>query len=228
MIWNDHFELKGKHARFSPSTVSWINYDEEKAMQYIRSQEAKELGTELHAFADLCVSKNIRLPKQKNRLLEHIRMFMATKLSCAKSIEEISYYTRMLNLVPGIAERILITLTEYVNDGISFGMKSEVTLKYSDDIFGTADTIIFRDNTLHIHDLKTGEIPGKMKQLDIYAALFCLEYKMKPNAIKIVCAIYQNGEKVINEPAPEDILGIMQRIVSINNTAVKMKQEGYD
>lgn len=36
---------------------------------------------------------------------------------------------------------------------------------------------------LRIHDLKTGISPVHMDQLLIYAALFCLEYKIKPGSI---------------------------------------------
>lgn len=67
------------------------------------------------------------------------------------------------------------TLNRYVNDAIGFKMIPEQILFYSENCFGTADSISFRDNLLRIHDLKTGAIPAHMEQLEIYAALFCLE-----------------------------------------------------
>ena len=70
------------------------------------------------------------------------------------------------------------TLNMYVNDAIGFKMTSEQILYYSDNCFGTADAILFRNNFLRIHDLKTGKIPAHMEQLEIYAALFCLEYRV--------------------------------------------------
>ena len=71
------------------------------------------------------------------------------------------------------------TLNMYVNDAIGFKMTPEQILFYSENCFGTADAISFRKNLLRIHDLKTGEITAHMEQLNIYAALFCLEYKIK-------------------------------------------------
>ena len=70
------------------------------------------------------------------------------------------------------------TLNLYVNDAIGFKMTTEQTLYYSPNCFGTADAISFRDNYLRIHDLKTGVSPASPIQLDIYVALFCLEYKV--------------------------------------------------
>lgn len=51
----------------------------------------------------------------------------------------------------------------------------------SDNCFGTADAISFRNNFLEIHDLKTGNTSGHVVQLMIYEALFRLEYDMNPN-----------------------------------------------
>ena len=49
-------------------------------------------------------------------------------------------------------------------------MTPEQILYYSDNCFGTADAILFRNNFLRIHDLKTGKIPAHMEQLEIYAS----------------------------------------------------------
>ena len=68
------------------------------------------------------------------------------------------------------------TLNLYVNDAIGYKMTPEQVLYYSYNSFGTADAISFRNKMLRIHDLKTGVSPTSMRQLEIYAALFCLEY----------------------------------------------------
>lgn len=68
------------------------------------------------------------------------------------------------------------TLNMYVNDAIDYKMTPEQILYYSENCFGTADSISFRDNLLRIHDLKTGVVvKAHMEQLMIYASLFCLE-----------------------------------------------------
>lgn len=113
------------------------------------------------------------------------------------------------------------TLDNYVNDAIGFKMDTEVVLYYSDYFFGTADAISFRKNILRIHDLKTGKKPAKMDQLEIYAALFCLEYKVKPGDIEIELRIYQNDEVLCHKPTAEDILPIMDRIVHYNKLLEK-------
>lgn len=64
------------------------------------------------------------------------------------------------------------TLNMYVNDAIGYRMTPEQVLYYSDNCFGTADSISFKDSLLRIHDLKTGVTPAHMEQLEIYAALF--------------------------------------------------------
>ena len=116
------------------------------------------------------------------------------------------------------------TIYSYVNDAIGFNMSTEVVLFYSENFFGTADAISFRNNFLRIHDLKTGRRPVHMEQLEIYAALFCLEYKVKPGDIRIELRIYQNDEILVHEPTAEDILPIMDKIVHVNKMLEKIER----
>ena len=118
------------------------------------------------------------------------------------------------------------TLNMYVNDAIGFKMKPEQVLYYSDNCFGTADAIIFRNNLLRIHDLKTGVTRAHMEQLEIYAALFCLEYNKKPSDIDMELRIYQNNEIIIHNPTVEDILPIMDKIITFDKIIDKMKIAG--
>ena len=118
------------------------------------------------------------------------------------------------------------TLNMYVNDAIGFKMQPEQVLYYSDNCFGTADAIIFRNNLLRIHDLKTGVTPAHMEQLEIYAALFCLEYNKKPGEIEMELRIYQNNEIVVHHPKEDDILLIMDKIVTFDKIIDKLKMEG--
>ena len=118
------------------------------------------------------------------------------------------------------------TIYSYVNDAIGFNMSTEVVLFYSENFFGTADAISFRNNFLRIHDLKTGRRPVHMEQLEIYAALFCLEYKVKPGDIRIELRIYQNDEILVHEPTAEDILPIMDKIVHVDKMLEKIERGG--
>ena len=108
-------------------------------------------------------------------------------------------------------------LYAYVNDAIGFKMSTDVVLHYSDYFFGTADAICFRNNFLRIHDLKTGIHEASMEQLEIYAALFCLEYRVKPNELDgCELRLYQSDEVICHVPDPKDILAIMNKIVQLN------------
>lgn len=108
------------------------------------------------------------------------------------------------------------TLNMYVNDAIGYRMRPEQTLYYSENCFGTADTIAFRRNKLRVHDLKTGVLETSVHQLEVYAALFCLEYKFRPTEIEIEMRIYQNDEVRIYEGDPDVITHIMDRIMTFD------------
>ena len=117
------------------------------------------------------------------------------------------------------------TLNMYVNDAIGFKMVPEQVLYYSDNCFGTADAISFRKNQLRIHDLKTGVTPTHMEQLMVYAALFMLEYNVKPGEVETELRIYQNDDILIANPTAEDIGPIMDKIVTFDRIINAIKKE---
>lgn len=117
------------------------------------------------------------------------------------------------------------TLNMYVNDAIGFKMIPEQPLFYSENSFGTADAISFRNKLLRIHDYKSGVTPANMHQLEIYTALFCLEYKTKPSDIDIELRIYQNDEILFHNPVEEEILPIMDKIITFDKIIAKIKLE---
>ncbi|GHU53541.1 hypothetical protein AGMMS49975_11860 [Clostridia bacterium] len=118
------------------------------------------------------------------------------------------------------------TLNMYVNDAIGFKMTPEQVLLYSDNCFGTADAISFRDNLLRIHDFKSGVTPAHMEQLEIYAALFCLEYKVKPGDIEIELRLYQNDDILAHTATAEDIVPIIDKIITFDKVINKLKEQG--
>ena len=115
------------------------------------------------------------------------------------------------------------TLTMYVNDAIGFDMATEQTLFYSYNCFGTADAISFKRNKLRIHDLKTGATPTSMKQLMVYAALFCLEYQQKPGTIKMELRLYKSDNIEVYVPATEEIAYIMDKIIMFDKRIDQLK-----
>ena len=117
------------------------------------------------------------------------------------------------------------TINLYVNDGIGYRMTTEQILYYSDNCFGTCDAIAFRRNVLRIHDLKTGLVQTSEKQLQVYAAMFCLEYGFKPHLIDIELRIYQNDEVKIFEDNADIVAHIMDRIITFDKRINTIKLE---
>ena len=120
------------------------------------------------------------------------------------------------------------SLNAFVNDAIGYRMKSEQVLFYSVNSFGTADAISFRDGLLRIHDLKTGVSPVSVKQVEVYAAQFCLEYDINPGEIEMELRIYQLDEVLVHKPEPKDILEIMNKIVLFDQRLEQLKLELED
>lgn len=118
------------------------------------------------------------------------------------------------------------TLVAYVNDGIKYGMTTEQMLYYSDNAFGTADTISFRRDLLRIHDLKTGVTAASMNQPKVYAAFFCLEYDYAPEEIDMELRIYQSDQVLIEEPDPLEIQDIMDKIRLFDLLIEREKEAG--
>lgn len=125
------------------------------------------------------------------------------------------------------------TINMYVNDCIGFRMAVEVPLAYSVNAFGTPDAIWFGENPdrespfrqmLRIYDLKNGETPTSKTQLECYAALFCLEYRVRPMEIEYDLRIYQNDDVQRFETDPEDIAFIMDRYIVADKLIESMKE----
>lgn len=117
------------------------------------------------------------------------------------------------------------TMAAYVNDAIDFKMTPEQILFYSAVAFGTCDAISFRQNMLRIHDLKTGTSRTSMHQLEVYVALFCLEYGVRPGEILIELRIYQENEVQVYIPDVDDIAKIMDKIKRFDKMIQRIREE---
>lgn len=172
-----------------------------------------------HAF--LGASKYHWINYDEDKLLEAFRRSMAVE----RGTRLHAFAAECINLGQNLPDEPK-TLNLYVNDSLKYKMRAEQVLYYSDNCFGTADAICFRNKKLRIHDLKTGEIPAHMEQLLIYAALFCLEYKVKPGDITFELRIYQSDDALVCNPTADDILPIMDRIKTFDRIIEKAKIEG--
>lgn len=205
MNFNKHSNLEGLHAFLGASKYHWLNYDEETLRSRYRALYAPAIGTAAHDLAKSLIEHKVRIGKGDKKIL----MVHLLKAGIPRQVIDMSIFN---------------TLILYVNDSIGFKMVPEQILYYSDNCFGTADAISFSDGVLRIHDFKTGSIPARMEQLEIYAALFCLEYKFRPGDIDMNLRIYQNGEALCHNPETDDILPIMDKIVLFNKIINKMKE----
>lgn len=59
MNFNEHY-IEG-HAFLSPSTHSWINYDDERLIDRFQSYQAVQRGTELHALAEQLIRLGVKV-----------------------------------------------------------------------------------------------------------------------------------------------------------------------
>lgn len=120
--------------------------------------------------------------------------------------------------------KVKTTLNLYVNDAIKYKLTTEQPLYFSENCFGTADAIGFDGKTLRIHDLKTGMTKASIHQLEVYAAIFCLEYEIDPNDISIELRLYQSDHVLTNRPKTDNILKIMQTIVIFDKLIINLKE----
>ncbi len=203
MKWNDHSKYEGLHAFLGPSKYSWLRWDDNITIERYLNSYAADVGTIIHELAQNCIKNRIKLNMKDKHIID------ITLLS--RGIPRNSYD----------AEMILGVLVPFVNDAIGFRMDSEVILYYDFYCFGTADAILYdeKSKTLRIHDLKTGISPASMEQLMIYAALFFLEYNIKPRDMEnIELRIYQNTE-IENEFKPNVIC------LDLHNEEFKLSQQ---
>lgn len=171
-----------------------------------------------HAF--LGASKYHWINYDESKVAESYSKFLATQ----KGTELHDFAAKCITLGQKLPKSQK-TLNMYVNDAIGFKMVPEQPLFYSENCFGTTDAITFRNRMLRIHDLKTGVIPAHMEQLEIYAALFCLEYKIKPADIEMELRIYQNNQILYENPTAETIVPIMDKIITFDKVINKIKEQ---
>jgi hypothetical protein len=118
------------------------------------------------------------------------------------------------------------TLGMYINQCIQFRMHPEVVLYYSPNAFGTVDAIAFRHRRLRISDLKTGVTRTSEHQLEIYAALFFLEYGLDPFETRdIELRIYQDNQCRVYIGDPLLIRDIMDKIVFFDKLLNQLREE---
>lgn len=72
MIFNKHSELAGRHATISASKYHWINYSNEKFINWVKTQMMAREGTELHDLAAFLIRKGVKLPRNTKTLNQYV------------------------------------------------------------------------------------------------------------------------------------------------------------
>ena len=163
-----------------------------------------------HAF--LGASKHSWLNYDEEHLTESYYNFLAAQRGTKLHAIAAELINNRIKLPPTTA-----TLNRYVNDAIGFR---------------TADAIAYDEENrfLRIHDLKTGsekvtDKHGNIPQLEIYAALFFLEYDLDVNDTEIELRIYQNDDVIITNPDIDRIAPVIDKIISYNKIIEQLKRE---
>lgn len=214
MNFNEHSNLKGKHAVFSPSSYYWIDDTEEEAIKRYCSSFASSEGTILHSLAEDYIRYNMKMTRFDKKQVP---------LALLKGGIPAVVVDRLP--IDDIFENLML----YVNDCIGFRMQPEVILWYSDLFFGTADAVSFdeRERLLRISDLKNGVTPAKIDQVVTYDALFRLEYcpllRIRPEDIRSELRIYQRGEIQVCTPNPDDVISVMEQIRTLDKTMINLR-----
>jgi hypothetical protein len=89
VIFNRHFNLEGLHAPFSASKPSWLNYDDDKAVDVYLSKKASELGTKYHQWAKDTIDLKIKQPRSNKTLSAYVNDAIGYKMST----EVVLYYS---------------------------------------------------------------------------------------------------------------------------------------
>ena len=184
----------------------------------IWNSHSRDVPEGAHAF--LGASRYSWLNYDEQKLITAYQNFLATQ----RGTELHDFARRCIKLGQRLPKSKK-TLNMYVNDAIGFKMRPEQPLYYSENCFGTTDAISFKDGYLRIHDLKTGVTPASLHQLEIYAALFFLEYHVKPGEVGIELRIYQNDDILIGNPTAEIIVPTMDKIKLFDSIIARIKEE---
>lgn len=211
MIWKDHSNDKhnGAHAFLAPSNNSWEGYDDEKTISCFVGSKAKDAGTEIHKFACRRIIRRMELgPNDIDSLIFYM----------------VENWIPMYVIKHMQIEVIFETVRKYVNDALYFGLDPEREVYYCEDAYGTADTIGFDGVVLRVHDLKTGKIPATFKQLEKYAALFCLDYDIAPEEFETELRLYQNSDILVEHPEASVIRHHIDEYVHKNQLIYEFKR----
>jgi hypothetical protein len=230
MHLNEHSDLRGKHALFSPSQPSFFNCDPKDFIARLINKYRAQLGTDIHEWASVRIKRCHKITSTKE-MLNAIDEFIFNKYYIEKTDSVSKDGQRILQCLKQTIKaqpELLENIRLYVNDAIGFKMYTEVVLYFTDEFYGTSDAVIFndKDKLLRIHDLKTGSSVVHIEQLLGYAALFCLEQRIDPLTIDYELRIYQGNDILVATPSGEDVKPFVDQYIAFDK-AINKYEGGF-
>lgn len=80
MRFNNHDNLVGLHAPFSPSQPAWLRYDDEKLLKVYGNKKAAERGTELHDWAMRTIRLGLKQPRSNKTIYQYVNDAIGFKM----------------------------------------------------------------------------------------------------------------------------------------------------
>ena len=80
MQFNNHNNLAGLHAPFTPSQPSWLRYDDERLLEAYMNKKAAQRGTILHAWAKDTIDLGIKQPRSNKTLYAYVNDAIGFKM----------------------------------------------------------------------------------------------------------------------------------------------------
>lgn len=81
MIWTPHYELRDKHAFLGASKNTWLRKSDSELIESFRNEQAKALGTRLHALAAEHIDLGIKMPRTSDTLSHYINDAIGYRMS---------------------------------------------------------------------------------------------------------------------------------------------------
>jgi len=154
MRFNDHSKHAGSHAFMSPSSYSWVNYDEQKMDARIYASFAARRGTDLHDVAQRLIKLGVKLPDTQETINAYVNDCIGFRMTpeqtlyfssnCFGTADAIGFRSsklRIFDLKTGINKTSMMQLLIYVAlFCLEYGVKpveieTELRIYQNDDIF---------------------------------------------------------------------------------------------
>lgn len=91
MTSEDISKYSGTHAFLSPSQPAWLRYTESHLLDMYRQENAREMGTRLHAWAEETIRLGINQPRTKNILACYVNDAIGYRMEPEKLLFHTKY-----------------------------------------------------------------------------------------------------------------------------------------